>query len=168
MKALLVALLLAGVPSAAHAQESTESDLFKALKELDDILFERSFNRCEYSVLNDIVSDDFEFYHDSGGFENSKASFIQTVQKNICGNPAIKPIRKLVAGSLEVFPLYENGVLYGAIQRGEHEFFLRQEGVPLRHTSTARFTHVWIKEGDSWLLKRVLSYDHHSPDEGGR
>lgn len=166
MKTLLIALLLAGVSFDAHAQESSDSDLFRTLKALDDVLFEQSFNRCEYSVLEDIVSDDFEFYHDSGGFENSKASFIETVEKNICSNPAQKPIRKLVAGSLEVFPLYQDGALYGAIQRGEHEFYIRESGKPLRHTSTARFTHVWIREGDAWLLKRVLSYDHHSPDQG--
>ncbi|SDD24067.1 MULTISPECIES: nuclear transport factor 2 family protein [Kordiimonas] len=166
MKILLFAVLMAGVSFGAHAQVSRDSELFTTLKALDDALFERSFNQCESAVLENIVSDDFEFYHDSGGFENSKASFIETVEKNICSNPAQKPIRKLVEGSLEVFPLYGNGVLYGAIQRGEHEFYIREADKPLRHTSSARFTHVWIKEGDSWMLKRVLSYDHYSPDQG--
>ena len=29
-------------------------------------------------------------------------------------------------------------------------------------TSTALFSHLWLKEGDSWVLKRVLSFNRYS------
>ncbi|WP_417462701.1 nuclear transport factor 2 family protein [Kordiimonas sp.] len=166
MKTAIFACLLAALPHAAQAQVAEDSDLYKTLKSLDDAIFDRSFNQCDHSKLIELIPEDFEFYHDTGGFENSKANFMATVEQNICGNPAVKPIRKLVPGSLKVYPLRTGaGVLYGAIQEGVHEFFLREEDKPLRHTSSARFTHVWVLDSEKWTLKRVLSYDHHSPDD---
>ncbi|WCL53790.1 nuclear transport factor 2 family protein [Gimibacter soli] len=166
MRTTLFVGLLAILGSAAHAQVAEDSELFKTLMGLDDAIFEKSFNRCDHSDLLKLIPDDFEFYHDTGGFENSKESFMATVERNICGNPAVKPIRKLVSGSLEVYPLMNgDGTLYGAVQQGVHEFYLREEGKPLRLTSTARFTHVWIFKDEAWTLKRVLSYDHHAPDD---
>ena len=72
--------------------------------------------------------------------------------------------RELVDESLEVFPLRDNGVLYGAIQRGIHRFFATEEGEPERETSVARFTHLWLLVDGEWKLKRVLSFDHRSPE----
>lgn len=165
MKTIVLACLLATLSPAAYAQVAEDSDLFKTLKSLDEAIFERSFNRCDHTRLMELIPEDFEFYHDTGGFEDSKANFMATVEQNICGNAAVKPIRKLVPGSLKVYPLHTGeGVLYGAIQEGVHEFFLREADKPLRHTSSARFTHVWILEGEKWTLKRVLSFDHQSPE----
>ena len=165
MKTARLAGLLVFSAGAAQAQVADDSELYKTLKALDDAIFERSFNRCDHSRLQELVTDDFEFYHDTGGFENSKQSFMATVERNICGNAAVKPIRKLVPGSLKVYPLKTGeGKLYGAVQEGVHEFYLREDGKPLRHTSTARFTHVWILDGEQWTLRRVLSYDHHAPE----
>ncbi|MBC8884082.1 beta-lactamase family protein [Flavobacterium piscinae] len=31
-------------------------------------------------------------------------------------------------------------------------------------TSTAKFTHVWLKKNEDWVLAEALSYDHQSPD----
>ena len=67
--------------------------------------------------------------------------------------------------TLEVFPLYNQGVLYGAIQNGVHEFYIKEANKESRLTSTAKFSHVWLKENDAWLLKRVLSYDHKTPNK---
>ncbi len=38
-----------------------------------------------------------------------------------------KPIRKVDAESLDVFPLYSDGKLYGAIQTGIHHFYIREK-----------------------------------------
>jgi hypothetical protein len=73
------------------------------------------------------VGDNLKFYHDKGGFQDKKL-FLERTQQNICGNPNQKPIRKVIENSLEVFPLYNNGELYGAIQSGEHRFFIREKG----------------------------------------
>jgi len=74
-------------------------------------------------------------------------------------------ILKPDTSSFEVFPLYNNGKLYGAIQNGIHHFYLREENKEDLHTSTARFTTVWIKEADKWIISNVLSFDHKDPPD---
>lgn len=146
----------------AHSQEATDSELFLVLKEQDHALFERGFNQCDLDYLETAIHQDLTFFHDQSGIQY-RQGFFESIKNNICSNPSQKPIRKLTEGSLEVFPLYNNGTLYGAIQKGSHEFYIRQEGRPDRYTSTALFTHVWLLEDGHWLLRDVLSFDHGSP-----
>ena len=127
---------------------------------MDSLIFDVGFNRCELGVYDKIISEDLEFYHDQGGITNSRTEFIETAKKNICSNADQKPIRKLVKGSMEVYPLSSNGELYGAIQNGVHEFFIKEPDKEMYKTSEAKFTHVWLLKGDQWILKRVLSFDH--------
>ena len=101
------------------------------------------------------------FYHDQGGFQD-KTKFLENTANNICGSGDKKPIRKVDAESLEVFPMNSGGKLYGAIQTGIHHFYLRENGKEDLWTSTAKFTHLWILEEETWKLKEVLSYDHQS------
>lgn len=145
------------------AQVKSSSELFKTIKKLDGILFNNGFNKCMLSEMKPYISDDLEFYHDQGGLTTTKKEFFSAISQNICSNKEKKPIRKLVQSSLEVFPLYENGVLYGAIQNGVHEFYIKERNKDLYVTSTAKFTHVWVKDTNNWKLKRVLSYDHQLP-----
>ncbi len=158
---LLIGLsLLLTVP--LLAQVSPTSDLFLELKTMDSLIFDLGFNQCELAITEEIVSDELDFYHDQAGIQN-KAQFLENVKKYICADTDNKPIRKLVEGSVQVFPLYQNGELYGAIQQGEHQFYIRTKGQALRHTSTAKFTHTWLLQEDKWRLQHVLSYDHQSP-----
>jgi hypothetical protein len=90
------------------------------------VFFERGFNNCDIAYLEKSVDDNLKFYHDKGGFQDKKL-FLERTKQNICGNPNQKPIRKVIENSLEVFPLYNNGELYGAIQSGEHRFFIREK-----------------------------------------
>lgn len=145
-----------------HGQLSKDTELFDSLKRQDSIFFDRCFNQCDLVYLEKAVHKDLLFFHDQGGIQN-KQVFLERTKNNICGNPDRKPIRKLVVNSLEVYPLYNDGRLYGAIQTGVHEFYIREAGKADVHTSTARFTHVWLLENKEWLLKEVLSYDHHEP-----
>ena len=165
MKGLLQLLLLLILSAGAAAQQHSQQELMPTFTQLDSLIFEASFNRCDHSALTSLVHEDFEFYHDVAGLETSKAAFIKTIEQNICSNPDMKPIRKLVAGSMKLFPMYDNGQLYAVIQNGEHEFYMREPGKALYLTSTAKFTHLWMLENGSWMLKRVLSYDHISPEE---
>ncbi len=157
---LLTVVLLA---MNAGAQTATTDSLFQVLQQQDSIFFERSFNRCDLDYLDKTTHPSLVFFHDQGGIQH-KAEFLSAVKQNICGNPAQKPIRKVVAGSLAVFPLYQDGRLYGVLQTGEHDFYIREQGKPDRHTSHARFTHVWLLENGGWLLREVLSYDHRNPE----
>jgi len=43
--------------------------------------------------------------------------------KNICGNPSRKVRREAIAGSVQVFPMMANGVLYGAVIEGNQRFY---------------------------------------------
>lgn len=158
-------LILLGVQFAGHSQVAKDSELFLQLKGMDSLLFEEGFNKCNFDALDSIVSEDLEFYHDQSGLSKTKAQFLTTIKENICASPDKKPIRKLESKSLEVFPLYNNGELYGAIQEGEHNFYMKEPGKEMYFTSTARFIHLWMLEDGNWLLKRVLSYDHKTPEK---
>lgn len=149
--------------STVSAQVNSDSDLFKQLKIKDSLLFDVGFNQCKISEFENFISEDLEFYHDQGGLSTNKEDFLNAVRNNICSNPDMKPIRKLVDKSLQVFPLYENGNLYGAIQKGVHDFYIKEPNKELYKTSSAKFTHVWKLKNNNWMLKRVLSYDHQSP-----
>lgn len=158
MRTLLTALLLyTCLP--AHAQADS---LYTRLKTNDSLLFNIGFNTCDRSQFENLISTDFEFYHDEGGITGGKQAFIASVQNGICKSP-YKVTRALKEGSLTVYPMYNKGMLYGAIQSGIHSFYEQAPGTPQKHTSTAQFTHLWLLQDGKWLLSRVLSYDHKAP-----
>ncbi|MCM8568247.1 nuclear transport factor 2 family protein [Gramella jeungdoensis] len=164
MKKIIIFILLLASYTPNFSQVPVESDLYKELQRKDSLLFKEGFDKCRISEFEDFISEDLEFYHDQGGLSTNKEDFLTAVRNNICGNPDKKPIRKLRKGSLKVFPLYHNGKLYGAIQKGTHDFFIKEPNKELYMTSKAKFTHVWLLENDEWILKRVLSYDHQNPE----
>lgn len=165
---LLLCILIAA--TSLHAQVAQTDPLFTSLKQQDSIFFERGFNQCDLDYLEQAVHQDLVFFHDQGGFQD-RAVFFENVKKNLCADPNKKPIRKLVEGSLEVYPLYNNGQLYGAIQNGVHKFYLREPGKADVPTGIAKFTHLYLKEDGMWKLKEVLSFDHRAvapePAKGG-
>ena len=133
----------------AFAQVKKESELFIELKKMDSLLFTEAFNKCNLPLMESLVTNDLEFYHDIGGFQNKK-EFLEATQKNICSNPENKILRKLVEGSLEVFPLKNNGKIYGVIQNNEEAIL----------TGDAKFISFWFLDENQWKLKRVFSYNH--------
>lgn len=160
IKQILLSLIFISSIFTLNAQISSDSPLFIELKKEDSLFFERGFNQCDIKYMESKVSEELKFYHDVGGFQDKKI-FLERTQNNICGNHTKKPIRKLQPESLEVYPLYNNGFLYGAIQSGIHHFYIREEGKKDVHGGTAKFTSVWIKENNIWRLTEILSYDHH-------
>ena len=148
----------------AIAQIDKKSDLFINLKKQDSLFFERGFNQCDLDYLESNIAKDLIFYHDQSGIQ-SREIFIENTKKYICGDTTKKPIRKVIEESLEVFPMYNNGVLYGAIQSGIHDFYIREKNKADIHTSRAKFTHLYLLENGIWLLKEVLSFDHNEPSK---
>ncbi|NRB64100.1 MAG: nuclear transport factor 2 family protein [Saprospiraceae bacterium] len=142
---------------------SEEQQLFNLIKEKDSLLFQIGFNQIDTLQMVNLISTDFEFYHDVNGITDNKSAFIENI--NGIRELPFKTWRILVEGSMEVFPLYtdNNQILYGAIQHGVHDFFQQPHGEEARKTSTAKFTHLWIIENGNWKLKRVLSYNHQVP-----
>ncbi|CAM3368039.1 DUF4440 domain-containing protein [Flavobacterium longum] len=153
----LIIFLLIGTSSLA--QESKTSYLYLAVKSADSLLFERGFNHCDFAALEKLAHQDLQFLHDQAGMQDRKA-FFEAVRNNICGS-GNKPTRQQI-GEFSVYPLYDNGKLYGAIQIGDHEFFNSENGQKPRQTTVAKFVHTWLLVGGQWQLYRVLSYDHQS------
>ena len=147
------------------AQVSKTSALYQTLKKQDSLLFDVGFNTCSIPIFETLVSDNFEFYHDQAGTMLSKAAFINSVKNNVC-SLSYKASRVLEPGSMEVYPLEKNGVLYGAIQTGIHRFYALEPGKPLYFTSRAKFSNVWKLESGEWRLIRSLSYDHQETENG--
>ncbi len=160
MKApILIIALLAYFTSFSQIDHSSE--LYLQLESRDSLLFNIGFNTCNMSPFEEVVSEDFEFYHDKGGITNSKAEFIQAFKEGLCKSPSTyQSRRELVAGSLEVFELKNNGEVYGAIQEGVHRFYEKSVGKAETTGNIARFTHLWLLENNEWKLARSLSYDH--------
>ncbi|MCB1023899.1 MAG: nuclear transport factor 2 family protein [Acidobacteria bacterium] len=146
-----------------NAQESEDSELFKTLQTKDDLLFNFGFNKCEIKQFEKLVSEDFEFYHDRSGVTATKAEFLISIKDGLC-KLSYKPRRELVIGSMEVYPLSNNGDLYGAIQTGRHRFYAMEKDKPEYFTSIARFIHIWKLENGEWKFIRGFSYDHQNAD----
>ena len=146
-----------------QGQKSTESELFETLKEKDSILFDAAFNNCGIDTLNEVFTEDFEFYHDKGGLTEGKEAFVANIAEG-CDNrnwDLPQPAKRiLIPESLEVYPMYKNGELYGAIQHGIHSFEFLNENQEYQKGDIAKFTHVWILENGNWKIKRELSYNH--------
>jgi hypothetical protein len=162
MKRYFFSGLFSLVASVVFGQINRSSQLYRTLKEKDSLLFNAGFNTCDTAELDRLVSDDFEFYHDKSGITPSKADFITSIQTGLC-KLSYKPKRELVEESMEVYPLNKDGILYGAVQTGRHNFYAKEKDKPEYLTSTAIFSHLWILENNTWKLKRVLSYNHQDP-----
>lgn len=156
--------LFLSIISIIQAQTIATKELFQQLKTQDSIFFEKGFNRCNINYLETHTTDSLKFYHDQSGFQN-KEVFLKNIHKFICPDTAKKPIRKVEENSLKVFPLYQNGKLYGAIQTGIHHFYIREANKEDVATSSAKFTHVWLLDNGTWKITEVLSYDHKSPEK---
>lgn len=159
MKRLILVFQIIFFSFVVNAQIEKTSALYQTIKAKDSLLFNLGFNNCDLSQFENLLSENFEFYHDQSGYVNSKTAFIDNVRLNIC-TLNYSPKRILIENSLEIFPLNQDGVLYGAIETGIHHFFALESDSSSHLTSTAKFSHVWILENGTWKLKRGLSYDH--------
>ncbi len=135
-----------------------------AIAHADRLLFEAVFRTCDLEALADLLTEDFEFYHDKWGFTaNSRQAFVESI-RNLCERQKkgldFRGRREIVQGSVAVYPIGE----YGAIQTGVHRFYKVVEGQSDTPAEIAKFTHLWKKDGHRWRLARVFSYDHQPAD----
>ena len=148
-------------PTIAKEYSPIDQKLYNLIREKDSLLFQIGFNKIDTVQVVNLISSDFEFYHDEHGVTESKSHFVNQIE-SIRALP-FKTWRTLV--EMEVFPLYKinSEELYGAIQNGVHDFHQQNDGEEALKTNTAKFTHLWIIENGDWKLKRVLSFDHQAP-----
>lgn len=164
MKKYFLIINLLFLTTIINAQVEKSSELYRTIKEKDSLLFNLGYNKCDITQFENLVSDDFEFYHDKGGITKSKSVFVEGIKNGLC-KLDYKPKRVLDESSLEVFPLNENDILYGAIETGVHHFYAIEKNEDEYLTSIAKFTHVWILENETWKLSKGLSYDHNGFDK---
>lgn len=158
--AVVVAVMFSAttVPAqSSSAKTSASRQLFAELAMKDSELFDTIFNKCNVERLGELITEDFEFYHDkSGQVAKSGKEFVDSI-RNLCERQKTgvdyRARRVLVRNSLAVYPLNN----YGAVQMGVHRFYPLTKG---KSNEIAKFTHLWKKENGEWRLARVLSYDH--------
>lgn len=164
-KTVLLAVLLAGIvlgcllsrvvaPVAeASAAPSplfeTPNSLFDTVQSLDTKFF-GAYNNCDLTTISSMVAENLEFYHDVTGFSAGRQSLLDALKQNICG----KVTRKLVPGTLEVYPIAH----YGAVEIGVHRFY--HPGDPT-NIGEAKFITLWQNEDGVWKITHAISFDHH-------
>lgn len=131
-----------------------------------DSLFWVAYNRCDVTQMVQFFAEDVEFYHDKGGLTTGRQDFSNAIQKGLCGNENFRLRREALAGTIQVFPLENSHVLYGAILSGEHVFYINENGKPEYLDGRARFSHVWLLKDKQWKMSRILSYDHGPANRG--
>ena len=143
--------------------KSKKSELYYLLKEKDSLMFELSYNQLDTRILEELATEDIEFYHDQGGATYTKEDFINGMKG--LGTLSYKARREHINGSTEVHPMYKNGELYAAILKGEHAFYAKEPNdKPEYLTSTAKYTILWVLRNDEWKMSRIYSYDHQAPN----
>jgi Domain of unknown function (DUF4440) len=127
-------------------EEPSPKTLYDSIAMMD-AMWEDAYNHCKLDVMEEVISEDLEFYHDLGGLMTSKKKLNEALKTNICG----KVTRSLKSGSLEVYPIKG----YGAVEMGLHAFHNSQEPAAQPHYS--KFVHIWKRENGKWRITRVIS-----------
>ena len=138
--------------------------LTAAIAAQDAELFSVMFEHCEPSALADLVTPDFEFYHDKAGRVAGRDAFVADYATGCEAKKAPdawRSRRVLVADTLRVYPIPG----YGAVEEGTHLFYERQGDGPETLVGRARFSIVWTLEDGRWRAGRALSIDHAAVSE---
>ncbi len=156
-KKIILSFIIALIFSAiSKAQVDKNSELYKTILSKDTLLFNVGFNTCDVKQYENLLSENLKFYHDKGGISD-KTKFLFDLKNGLCKSPETRQVKRfLVKESTEIFPLYRDGILYGAIQNGEHLFYESKESQP----GSAKFSNVWTLEDGDWKLTTSLSFGH--------
>ncbi len=156
-KMLLLILASLCLSSWAHGQTpekgSKSQELHERIAALDRALFD-AFNKCDLSTVETFFTTDLEFYHEQGGLILTGRNAVNVMRRSLCGDPNNKVRRDLIAETLAVFPISN----YGAVETGEHRFYLTQKGKPEALDGIGRFVHIWKQNDGEWRIARVVSY----------
>lgn len=158
-KTILIAILCVSSIS-LFAQVDKNSELYQTILAKDSLLFDVGFNTCDISQFENLLSENLVFIHDKDGISD-KEEFLYNLKNGLCDSPdTYQSRRELLKGSTEIYPLYNDDSIYGAIQVGTHRFYETIAGKKKRFASSAKFTNVWFLENGAWKLTKSLSYGH--------
>ena len=149
MRAFLCAALL--LPAALPALADDESAVRQT-----DARYWQAFNTCDLAAMQDLFTDDVEFYHDKTGLTASKAAVIASLAQGPCHSPALHVRREEVQDSVRFHPLAGGFALLS----GTHRFHATEAGKPERLDGQAEFTTLWQSIDGHWRMRRVISYAH--------
>ena len=141
------------------ASADAPGDVSAAVRERD-AAFWKAYNACDVKAMAGFFTEDVEFYHDRGGLTLGHPALVATLRDSLCGNPDSTLRREAVDGTVHVFPMKKNDVVYGAILSGEHVFYVKQKGKADLLDGRAKFMDLWTVKDGVWKMSRVLSYDH--------
>jgi ketosteroid isomerase-like protein len=154
----LILLAACGVPTAPlptrdiPSNSTDDLELVTTITALDSAMF-AAFNAHDTAALGSWFTSDLEFYHDKGGlagFDSAMAGFTRLFTQ-----PETADMRReMVPGTLEVHPLGDLGLL----EICQHRFCHTENGQEV--CGTFKNIMVWRKEGTSYKVSRVISYDH--------
>lgn len=149
-----IPLLLSGRADAQPKIDSPASkEVYDRIASLDAALFE-AYNTCNLDKVGTFFAEDLEFYHEKGGLTLTRKGSLEIMRKNLCGENSNRVRRELVKGSLEVHPINN----YGAVQTGEHRFYLTQKGRKEKLDGVGKFVMLWQNKDGEWRISRVISY----------
>ncbi len=154
MKLALMIIILGSILT-GYSQQSGE--LYNQIVLMDSLYFTAQ-NECDLDAYSSFLSEDFEFFHDAGGFTASKDDEMKNMAI-FCGTEqrTRQPLRReLIAVTMEVYPM-DN---YGALQFCEHLFYLQINDGTEKVVGSGKLTALWKKINDEWKLTRVVSYNH--------
>lgn len=163
LKTIGFCLLASGCLFSSGIQAQEDSELFEILRKKDSVLFRAAFDTCDPVTMASLFTVDFEFYHDRVGLTKGRETFLSPMHEQCrdLDTSWVQPSRRiLIENSLKVFPLKDNGQLYGAIQEGQHRFEFLNEKKEYQKGDIARFIHLWVLDEGQWKIRRELSYDH--------
>ena len=136
----------------AKGYSPVSKDLYDSIAYLDSVFF-NAFNTRDLDKLKALLSENLEFYHDLGGVTNYHQN-IDAFKKTFESDRGLR--RKLVEGTLEVYPIKD----YGAVETGIHRFYATEKGQQEKLSSEAKFVQVWQKKDGAWKITRIISYGH--------
>ena len=163
LKGLVLLFVCLMSASSSHAQAAKDpkagQELFERVAALDAAMFD-AYNRCDIDKVGTFFTEDLEFYHEKGGLTLTRDATLATMKKNLCPGGGYHLRRELVQGSMEVRPIRD----YGAVQTGEHRFYLTQKGQKETLDGICKFVMLWRQTGDEWRISRVISYGCRAPN----
>ena len=163
LKALGLVFVCLSLTNSADAQAAKDAkapgELYDRIAALDAAMFD-AYNRCDIDKVGTLFTEDLEFYHEKGGLTLTRDATLALMKKNLCPGDGYHLRRELVQGSMEVRPINN----YGAVQTGEHRFYLTQKGQKETLDGVCKFVMLWRKADDGLRVARVISYGCRAPN----
>lgn len=141
-----------------HTFSQKSGTLYDEIFRVDSLLFSTAQKDCDLETYEDFLAEDFEYFHDKGGFTPSKEAEMADMAI-FCGEEqrTRQPLRReLIKSSLEVFPM-DN---YGALEFCDHIFYLQINDGTEKLIGSGKMTAIWKRENNEWKVARIISYDH--------